>query len=257
MRLQNFILNEGKPRSASKNDAVNFCQKNCQKFIKAGNYNIFRGYNKPSELFLIMDPSQGDSRKSTSGYEYTALLIDNLPSWKQYPKRSRSVICTSSKSESKEYGASWRVIPSDNCTFGVCPTFDMWLSFDKIMGRYTTVHQFNIALSKNQLSDKDWPSFKKDMIEMGSELTDSGIFNKLTRSILGGSYEKLIRLVFDDFIKSSNKNIIEWLDDFMSPEKNGFSTDITKAKKNSEIWIGSGPVLLVLDKEFDTFVKEL
>ena len=85
--------------------------------------------------YILSDPSK-IQRESANTYNYYTVLFDNLPSWSEYPKRSKSLICTSELniafgySDTKENGALYIVIPKDNTKIGICPTYDIWDAFD-------------------------------------------------------------------------------------------------------------------------------
>jgi hypothetical protein len=46
------------------------------------------------------------------------------------------------------YGWVKRVFPYDGAKIGVCPERDYWLSFQKILGEYITLDEFNNILYK-------------------------------------------------------------------------------------------------------------
>lgn len=86
---------------------------------------IFRTVELPKGIYVI-DPKLR-KRKSRSNANFYTLLMDNSEKWKEYPKRSESLICS--------YGqAVWggghvfRVIPFDGSKWGVCATDDIWWS---------------------------------------------------------------------------------------------------------------------------------
>lgn len=64
---------------------------------------------------------------------YTILLSYILPSWREYPKRSRSFICTTNIDIARTYinntGRLYYVFPENNSKIGICPSYDIWRSF--------------------------------------------------------------------------------------------------------------------------------
>ena len=84
----------------------------------------------------------GDSskvtRKSANTRNWYTLLFDHvLPAWQNYPKRSKSFICTTNMSTAQNYAAlggndGFQVHPVGNPIIGVCPRGDIWRSFDGV-----------------------------------------------------------------------------------------------------------------------------
>ena len=72
-------------------------------------------------------------RKSanTSNY-YTVLFSDILPSWKKFPRRDESWICTTSFNEAVGYGKVYGVFPLGDPLLGICPKQDMWIKHTRI-----------------------------------------------------------------------------------------------------------------------------
>lgn len=111
---------------------------------------IYRGMaisKYPGEIFII-DPKRY-TRKSAYTRNYYTLIIDYLDSWKKFPKRSKSLICSTVKSDSSSYGQLYRVIPLNrNSKWGVCSEHDFWWSFPNIKKKYNinTLDGFNIYL---------------------------------------------------------------------------------------------------------------
>ena len=73
---------------------------------------------------------------------YTRLFSGILPSWKGYPPRNRSFICTSSTGKALEFTDTfpaldeWKnnvyaVLPKNGAVIGVCPKSDLWFAFQQ------------------------------------------------------------------------------------------------------------------------------
>jgi len=83
---------------------------------------------------MFVDPTaRTTERKSANTYNYYTLWMDNDPAWASFPKRSRSLICSTSLNIASSYkgqgGKPMVVIPVENCTIGVCSAADLWESF--------------------------------------------------------------------------------------------------------------------------------
>lgn len=140
--FQKFIL-ESKSGRTQKIDEFE-----AKELLQQSSYNpdlvpIYRGVRKYNQDYGIVDPSK-HLRKA--GYSNTSYLnfFDNSPYWEDYPKRRKSIICTTSSRTARyfsekitkkynNYGDVYRVIPLDvKPIFGICPTFDFQESFDNV-----------------------------------------------------------------------------------------------------------------------------
>ncbi len=95
-------------------------------------------YNSPVKIYRGVDTTKkfmfGDSRlserQSNNTANYYTLLIDNiLPEWKDYPKRSKSFICTNNEEYTTIFGELYQVFPVGDPLIGICPVHDIWMSF--------------------------------------------------------------------------------------------------------------------------------
>jgi hypothetical protein len=106
---------------------------NFVKYWRRGGKVIYRGNPKlDSNLSYKAFPSQY-TRKSKNTKNYYTLIIDNLPSWNQYPKRSKSLVCSLSKHYAASYafGNPHILIPIKNAKVGICSKADIWYSFSE------------------------------------------------------------------------------------------------------------------------------
>ena len=120
--------------------------KNCNDFLeilKSVDYDLVAA--KQSLLFR-RSPDMGEivySNAGSAGHEriapyslvgnYHNLIISNLESWKEYPKRNKS-ICTGrfSRIEIAHGKEIYLVIPYDKTRIGISPSMDMWFAFKKL-----------------------------------------------------------------------------------------------------------------------------
>jgi len=106
---------------------------------------VYRGMfrSSPDSHVMLADPTlQGRASANTSN-EYT-ILMSELPTWKAFPKRSHSFICTTSFETARTYGSTragvYAVILPDSFKMGVCDGSDVWYSFpyiEKELGLYS------------------------------------------------------------------------------------------------------------------------
>jgi len=90
-------------------------------------FKIYRGASYNTALGFIN--TNDFTRTSANTQNYYTLWMDNSEDWADYPKRSKSLICTNDLSNTANYGDSYIIIPEDNAKIGICPGEDLWYSF--------------------------------------------------------------------------------------------------------------------------------
>lgn len=201
---------------------------------------IYRGLRHRDD-YLFIKPSSYN-RVSANTNNYYTILFDNLPSWKDYPKRSKSIIGTVNYYTAEFYGTIYRVIPKDGSKIGVCPEDDIWNSFHILNSHFMTLQDFNYCIDQ----------------------CISIYNNNADNSINVNSYEELLT-IFDyiqdnrdmfygiliDMWYDGNKHMkfIDYIDKILlNPEKNGFKL-ITypyteKISYDCEIWTDGDSILI-------------
>ena len=134
MRLAGYIIDEGRSSQLSEDDAIYELRKYCAKSIRAWNawYRIYRGIKSIGQ-FRYIDPSKSVRMSRNTNNLYT-LVMDNSPSWKRYPKRSKSIICATSVRGAAAYGDPYSILTRDGANYGLCSKNDIWGSFDTTIG---------------------------------------------------------------------------------------------------------------------------
>lgn len=143
---------------------------------------VYRGVVRKGKIALVK-PSLHD-RVSRNTENYYTLIIDDT--WGNFPKRNKSLICSTSVSRANEYGKAYRIIPLDeNALFGISPERDIWISFkecinelnDKLsdLFKYTSGYYNGIGEKLNDLN-----GFLKDTFGLEDEETLESLKNKLT-----------------------------------------------------------------------------
>lgn len=258
-RLNNFLNESIRTTLLTEDETINLLKTKCSNSLKYCIDNddyIYRGLTN-SNPRLLTDTSKGKLRKSTT-FNYYNLLLDNLESWKNYPKRQKSIICTTNFSYSKTFGLeSFIVFPFNNINIGVCPENDIWHSF-----RSTSLIYFgdelneilNIILgSKSEKFDKDWKTFNKAIKDSEKIIKDSD------KTINNEYYSN--RLIWKEiFIKK--RKYLEVFNEFFNPNKNRFklmNSNKLKLKGNlsSEIWFSGKAVLINKFEFFENFFYRL
>lgn len=231
---------------------------------------IFRGdYARDTPEMAVYDTEQ-ISRVSRNTANFYTQWMDNHPQWAAYPKRSKSMICSSSDSTARGYGHIKLIIPSDNCLIGVCPTLDLWQSFSAlfrfvklIFGQFDqsmdTMNRWLArmfsdligleTMDEDELQFKNigWDELKRSLQEITPDLIRDTVREK---SDLSWSKEKLrgyinLAKVME---RGGHDSFFDVLAEKLDPKKNGFElhTPATLPRlDNRELWIGKGNVLAI------------
>lgn len=221
---------------------------------------IYRGL--PGKFdYGFVQPSQY-VRQSRNTENYYTLMIDNFPSWKKYPKRSRSLICSSDVYYASGFGNLYQVFPEKNGLIGVCSEMDIWSSFP-------------------MLGDHDLDAFNTFLKEMFQEamIISKGLEAKLVGRLSGlmeikvPTYNDLLRYfkVCDsvdrkvlkrslpdstelfwskkiDYLDKHDVPLLKVLEDALDPDRNDFELirygQKPIPKKDREVWTDSNCLLI-------------
>lgn len=212
--------------------------------------------------------------------KYNILVSKYLPSWKDYPKRNKSFICSTDIERAGVYTEDSDpciIVPTDDARIGICSSYDFWFSFPHIQKtlNITSMDGFNRALqifmtnisrifsidishvgtdlSEEDISEKEILSIAKFL----KDITPNELKNKKIEYENDLSVEKPKLLPFDNIHKyiinninvSKNKNIdlMQILDDLLNPHTNDFTIGDFRDSiehENSEVWM-EGPAILI------------
>jgi len=216
-------------------------------------YRIYRGCRTSYGSIAILKPGK---RKSENTYNYyTILMSEVFDSWKQFPKRNSSFICSSSFSYADSYagnGLIYYVFPENGANIGICPDTDIWDSFSLILGlpMIYSLSDFNREICN--------PIFGTDTISPSN-------MKKILKSFKMNDEESISRLktIFesfesypytDIFVEISQKNnlstLYEVFEYLFDPNRNYFlNTTIDKYNINSrnteaEVWTDANCIFI-------------
>lgn len=107
--------------------AINYLNANCKtglEAIKSGQM-LYRGFEGGTTDFKIIDPSTGErtSRDSNNLYQ---LMFDASDALADYPKRSKSLICSTNYDVATVYGDVYAVFPHDDTKVAIAATSDLF-----------------------------------------------------------------------------------------------------------------------------------
>jgi hypothetical protein len=119
------------PRTSpiSPENAFELIDKHCSAFAHSMDHQqLFRGGSgttHPNKC-LLGNSNVGEPRRSANTSNYFTWWADNHPDWKNFPKRSRSFICSSDYFTADQYGTAMLFVPYDNAHVGVVPADDLF-----------------------------------------------------------------------------------------------------------------------------------
>lgn len=198
----------------SKEEFISTLKSNCKDWLKNPHLLVRR---KESEMYKysVLNPKK-HKRRSVSESNHVTMLMDNLPSWSKFPKRSNSVIFSVNVQE--DYATAFGneiffVIPFDNAIFGVAPEIDLWsvmvkeINGEPISTRYLAMNEdLSNAFNRNG-APKNYRGFSKSM-----EL----LFNNPDASAyVEGFYAKKLLAYYEE---SGKNKFMDFLNETLAPE---------------------------------------
>jgi len=241
MRLRKFI-NEGRSKSITIEEAVEAIKNKCTDFIKNGSI-VYRGVDDARDAALIVSPANF-VRKSRNTSNFYTLLMDNLPAWKKYPKRSKSIICTTNRNYAEDMGESYRVFPFDGSKIGVCPEDDLWASFGlDISGLDIFNDCIGMMMDKFTNYDESDIVTYNDLLKLFDKFDEHKSSFNIDRNSLPPYFNfKLFEPYFETDVK-----LIDFAKEIIDPERHKFELKNTKTFKNithREVWTDGTSILL-------------
>lgn len=237
---------------------------NCKDFIKSPfliqrSKSYYEGVNyayiDPKKHVRVQRKDNGEG--SGVSTNHSLLLMDNLKSWNNFPKRSQCVIGISNALNYSDFGEYvYFVIPFDGAKFGVAPAADIWSCYIRNESASYRSIRFNDLLSYDLfdigISDKSYYDMVHSLYKAyNSEINlDEYYYIKQIFDYIRDNYYG------DDIIKFENG-----LSDFFNPsnfevDKSdyvGFDTmnyNELKYISNKEIWTDS-ECLIIYVKKFE------
>lgn len=216
---------------------------------------IFRGRRNNSKNFLLVNPAAVGRKSANTTNEYT-LLMSNHPTWKQFPRRDSSIICTTSSRTAEQYGYTYAVVLPQTFKVGICPANDLWASFDLSSMGLRDLDRINDYLRSTV------PSPKQDLTYQ--ELAD-GINNyKFSVDSLPQSRREQVpplQYIYQT-ANTTGKTPLDVVMDVLDPYTNhfGIATTISGLRAvegyNYEVWT-SDNCLLIDNEQYLTISKEV
>lgn len=181
-------------------------------------------------------------RKSENTDNYYTEIFDNHPQMKDFPKRSKSIICDTGYNNAFDYGSNvYAVIPENTAKIGYTNKYDMWavrckfLSTNSLEDVARTFHRLNKGIKDNISSIKKYAT-------IFDKLTDKQLLNIINK--VDWDYNGL---TFNMLKQARNMGLMNYIWNAFSPKitklswshptPNGFLSD-------GEVWV-EGKVILI------------
>jgi len=236
---------EGRKTPIAEEEAMGIIKQSCKNitsYYKNNKERIYRGSSRINSDFAITDPEQYE-RKSRNTYNFYTLLMDNLPNWSAYPKRSKSLVCSTNQNSAANYGGQvFLLFPFDSCKIGVCPSTDVWgttIAIDVGWGKLAW-DSIGGILRNMGFVDTDWQELANDL--RGFTQKDSRNASGIGIPAYGESP------LLTAFAKSKSKNLLAFFQKMMNPKDRGFTLIPTSGplpSENRELWIGGDKIVSV------------
>jgi len=239
---------------------------------------IYRGVRISRDRYdvtmMYTNPTRSERVSANTSNELTLLISRILPSWQNWPKRSRSLICSGDYDYAEGYssiGKPFIVLPIGNPNIGVVSDRDFWDGFNSILPSpsvfndlfrqflkvFNEVFERNILIPRNNMDvellkselkviDHAVVAEREKMLEVLKEYKD---LLDTSYSIWSQDYPIMVKMLASgDAIKS--------IDKYYSPTINGFKlVPLSQLEaNNNELWF-SAPAVLIHPDQFDELIK--
>jgi hypothetical protein len=206
---------------------------------------LYRGIkNENDKDILFIQPSKYIRNKTAGGDYFTRKIVDNSEHWKEYPKRSRSIIGSTNKNIANNYAFEtnhvYSVYPKLNAKIAVCPKSDYINSFSEGM------RILSYFFSEIVTYQDDIYSLEGHFIRVFPKLIKDNSIEKIKHII--NSYKKMNKEKRNILKKCNCLTVYDLIDYCLSPELNRFEL-ITYNKKfkingSKEIWTDSDSLMI-------------
>jgi len=241
---------------------------------------LYRGHRSRANYEEVY-PSQGE-RESVDASNLYTVLLSRLPSWKNWPQRSHSLILSVSSETAEEYNPLYYVFPDENAKLVIAPTSDilsrtsfpvLWnhtklkINEVEILSKIMSIlnnskHPDDIHDIHNLKAD-DYEKFIQHLQKVATKNKILKLYNKLYMVKQKNKWqppeEWMMLDLIDAYIKNykiHNGNWELFLDFLLNPESNGFELipfskfKVSNYSKNeNEVWTDSNCMLIKLNEK--------
>jgi hypothetical protein len=225
-----FKLFESRTAEITDKEFVMLVKDNCKEYLAnpkylqrmKGDFNGEYSYIDPKQH--VRKPLMNPDGAGVVSAHHT-LLMENLPSWKSFPKRSESLIGSLKLSEDTAFGdRCYLVIPYDGARFGLAPSSDLWGSYCEVGNmKYEFDNVFTERFTDLDVSEKSYGKMMKDLQHYYEDYLIRESNKEYKRNL---SY---IDNIFMNFSSDGIGSVEEGFDKYFAPQK--FSSRVGSAAK--------------------------
>jgi hypothetical protein len=216
-RIQYFKLFESRTARLSDEEFINLAKTKCKDFLASPKYlqrikASFNGdYSYINPKLSHRNPLMKDEGSGGVFSSHHTLLMDNLPSWNGFPKRTQSIIGSTNFGFDPSFGDHYYcIIPYDGANFAVAPDGDLWNSSCKISGEeYKFDDYFSESFSQASISDYSYDEMMEDIQKLYDDYL-SGKELEISRYII-----RILKQMKEDNVK----DVKIALNDYFAPNK--------------------------------------
>jgi hypothetical protein len=216
-RIQYFKLFESRTARLSDEEFINLAKTKCKDFLASPKYlqrikASFNGdYSYINPKLSHRNPLMKDEGSGGVFSSHHTLLMDNLPSWNGFPKRTQSIIGSTNFGFDPSFGDYYYcIIPYDGANFAVAPDGDLWNSSCKISGEeYKFDDYFSESFSQASISDYSYDEMMEDIQKLYDDYL-SGKEIEISRYII-----RILKQMKEDNVK----DVKIALNDYFAPNK--------------------------------------
>lgn len=214
-----FKLFESRTAEITDKEFVMLVKDNCKDYLANPKY-MQRMKGKFNGDYSYIDPKihrrmplMVDSTGVVSTHH--TLLMENLPSWKEFPKRSESVIGNLRFNYDTSFGdRCYLVIPYDGANFGLAPSSDLWGSYCEVGNmKYEFDDVFTERFTDLSVSEKSYAAMMKDLQHYYNDYLIRERNKEYKRNL---SY---IDNIFMNFSSDGIESVEEGFDKYFAPQK--------------------------------------
>jgi hypothetical protein len=216
-RIQYFKLFESRTARLSDEEFINLAKTKCKDFLASPKYlqrikASFNGdYSYINPKLSHRNPLMKEEGSGGVFSSHHTLLMDNLPSWNGFPKRTQSIIGSTNFGFDPSFGDHYYcIIPYDGANFAVAPDGDLWNSSCKISGEeYKFDDYFSESFSQASISDYSYDEMMEDIQKLYDDYL-SGKELEISRYII-----RILKQMKEDNVK----DVKIALNDYFAPNK--------------------------------------
>ena len=263
------LINEGRSEEIDKkfDEILSLLEKNCSNALneyRKNGFVIWRGLSYDAEHRFKFFDGKNSVRQSANTSNYFTNIIGQLPEWKKWPKRHKSLIGSTDESGAEGYGKRFMIFPYDNVKIGIAGTNDFWEAFNTDL--FGDLPSFNYTI--NEIQNYYNKANKNIDLENSSNVKqDLNILNKYIFKLKNKDTEiySEIREFFDLMSETNTNNLYDAIAKYLNPNLNpnmSLVNSVSMIRKTeskwkdslepSEVWL-EGPAIMISKTEEDKF----